>query len=169
MNIRLYIALSLLLLLGACGKPSLTEEERAFVKALQEQLQNLGDSDRVQDIHSGEWLEVCVNPLGANGNIESKFIEDVAIRGNEAVTIKNGTDTFADDNIWGLYFVYPDNVIEYYNIPSFEIMIKAPPGGCAPRDTARLEVVANTKNRADAGLPANGSYSEKFVYLHLVP
>lgn len=154
-----YMALVLMLLLTGCGKPAPTKEERAFVKGLQSQLQNLGDSDRVQDDHGGEWLKVCVHPLGTHSTLEALFVEKVGIL--------NGRDTYADDETWGLYFVHPDNVIEYYNIPASEMMVEAP-ADCVDRDKARFEVVANAKNRDSAPLSPGVNYSENFVYLRLV-
>lgn len=109
-----------LFVLAACGEEanySIGAQDKAFIATVKQHLQKEHDTVLASTLHSGGWEAVCVNPLGAYASIEVDHIPDVGFRPNKLEIINGPTSTYANDKVWGIYFRYPGNKIEYYRIP----------------------------------------------------
>lgn len=155
------LALIAFMALGACESET-TVQDRQFIRHLKESLRNVGDRASVATIHPGEWTEVCINPIGTNSNIEVELVEGVGLRPN-GVDVVNGANTYADDNVWGIYFRYPGNKVEYFRIPWQEMKggIQGPELMCAPKERATLEIIGNSDNRTL--LPAQTEVAKDYI------
>ena len=123
-NIFKYTALAFLLLvtlivglfafdwITGCGD-CLNENDYAFMEKVDAQLQDVGDTVKVADIHPGDWKEVCTFGWGVDASIINKFSTPP-----EKGTIINGAHPFITDRYdeSAIIFKHSDTELEVYRM-----------------------------------------------------
>jgi hypothetical protein len=155
------------LTLAGCGDEvnyKIGDDDKAFVAKIKTHLQDVGDTVKVADIHPGEWEEVCINPVGVYGNPGVRYIrhDDGSDSWHKIEVINGPKATMANDRIWGIYFRYPGDKIEYYRISVYEMLASS---GCVPRDTAVMNVRETSK---DWGIGNKAEKSQDFINIKLM-
>lgn len=143
-------------MLGSCNDASL-ESDRIFIKSLKANLQQEGDSKMVSLVYPGNWLEVCIhNRFGFSA-------DHTTIDKGEIINRSRG-DTYADDEYWGIYFIYPKDKIEYFKIPMFEIFPKGL-DTCHKKNNAYFEVYGDYYNRQ--GISNSAVLEKDFIQINI--
>ena len=130
-------------------------EEKALFQKIKSNLHVKGDRILLTNVHDGDWLSACINPTDVFSSME---LETVTVKN---VTVINGAVPMSGEADWGLYFVYPDNKIEYYAFPNDKILSDTSRGwpgegkNCAKRENAYLEVKEMQEDRLMVRLVGN--------------
>lgn len=165
-SISAFLTIGLLVLAGCGSEYSMNPAEKEIVGKIKSKVTNAGDEIEVSEILDSGWIKVCLNPIGAETNIESKFVDGEGIR-SSGVVIRNNVDTYSDDTKFGFYFVYPDRSVEYFNISPKELLIEPVNNQlCADRDTAFL-----VAEKFPDGSPASSSDQQnqiQKIYVKLI-
>jgi len=125
MRLVFYVTAFILIVpfLTSCGgefNKKITAQDYEFIAKIKDHLKKKGDVIKVENVFPGEWTRVCINPIGMYSNIEVTFVEGEGLRSN-GIEIINGADTYSNDYVWGIYFLYPSNKAEYYRITKNEM------------------------------------------------
>lgn len=158
-----FLPVWVVLMLASCS-PNIQADDKKFILNLKSFLKQQGDYVHVAEVHPSDWVSVCFNPIGSYSNIQGLFVEGVGFKSQNR-KIKGDKNTYADDDVWGIYFLYPNNEVEYFRIPRQEIysgIIEGSDDLCAERSQAYLKVVGDFNHRNFTNTQSNvvGTYIE---------
>lgn len=108
----LFISLGALLWFTNCGA-CITQQDIDFMNKVKAELKEVGDTVKVSDIHSGDWVEVCASDFGYEGDIKKMYAdspEDVVIINSASTRISSTYDNSA------IIFKYEGNKFEIYHM-----------------------------------------------------
>lgn len=116
----------------------LSDTDKQFGYALSRLLSSPGDAARVSDIKSDTWSTVCIiTAYERPSRVAAKILNIPP----SALRFIDSHDTLASDDLWGVVFLSPPNLVEYRRIHS-RLFYAGDSTGCIPRAQAYLEVHA---------------------------
>lgn len=112
-----------------------TDQDKAFMAKLEDQLINNGDTIPVSEMYGGNWSVVC--PVIEYQRVSEK-VAWALNKKPEEIEIINTHDEVVYDGEWGAVFLYPPNKADYIRVNNFFYSSGA---DCVSRERAKFKLV----------------------------
>lgn len=117
-NLKLFLCCLSVVFLSSC-LDTMDEQDHAFVAKIKKHLKNEGDRIKVSEINQGYWSKVCFtqagDSLGGDSFTSASEIQNIDKRLMVPMNRSKYEMEYSEFD-WGIYFIYPPNGVEYFNI-----------------------------------------------------